>query len=214
MNLKIQHSSKGFSHYIRDTINAFSFNADAGFEFIDFSFKIGGLDDPDAMRNYDLPNVRYSDGCIGPLLRSLDRPEFCHNPAIYVFKLTDVPVPIDFNPVQLKSLRDALAGSGIKMSPVKKQSQIKSGSLLYVGMRQPDMITGKKLSLVCSRIIAHFGYGKATQSGLQLAHWKRDFPDLAVDLRIHLLPHSSTEFVVMYEKMYALQNPPILGQHK
>jgi len=211
----IQRSEFPLAEKLRAGLENLTSIANERYDFVDLNFKLGNLTPRFDEINYDHPEVRYKDPVIGGLLRTLDSHKCCDRPALYVFNLAGKQLPVGFSLNSLKEIKDRVKSEGAKLSPISSKSEIIVGSVLYVGVRQPGIGKEKKLSNISSRLIAHFGYGrqKARQCGLQLARWKQ-FPDLEINLRVHLLPRAGADFVVVYEKLYALSCDPVFGQHR
>jgi hypothetical protein len=129
-----------------------------------------------------------------------------NNPCLYQFDLirtTNKEQLID----ELTLLRKELKTKEVKMAPVNKVANLDT---LYVGIRQPGFVAKKGLSMISSRILAHFGY-YPKGAGLQLRHWPQK--DLEFRLSVSVLDKSCAPFLELIEKVYSMQSKPIIGSH-
>lgn len=129
-----------------------------------------------------------------------------NNPCLYQFdliKTTNKEQLID----ELTLLRKELKAKDVKMAPVNKECNLDT---LYVGIRQPGFVAKKGLSMISSRILAHFGY-YPKGAGVQLRHWPQK--DLEFRLSVSVLDENCAPFLELIEKVYSMQSKPIIGSH-
>ena len=132
--------------------------------------------------------------------------EITEHPCLYQFDLIDVDGRVSFQ-AKLPIIREQLLVDGFKMAPINK---VEDSDVLYIGIRQPGKMVKKGLSKISSRILAHFGYYEKG-AGVLLKRWP--VSGLQFRLSIYKLDPNCGNFLELIEKIYAIDQKPMIGRH-